>query len=234
MTDLRGLGKTARQEEGRHGGLASLVVCDGLGGLQRPALSRCGVSRANENRIEAVWTVNRDDLENEAGLESSMNVDVTTWRTTPRMGLSACPSATLDRVNGGVRRIVSWDVLWRAIPNRCLSVLRHTAPCSFQTWRDRDLPPPRALGTCGSPPTEVPAEMGRSTDTDGDGNLRTRLPQNSPNFMLDSNRFIDAPSFAQQRVKNDSLARWVNNPPPHLSEKMGHSCRWQSIQGDAV
>ncbi len=144
-----------------------------------------------------------------SGSESSMNVDVTTWRTTPKVWLSARPSATLVPVNGGVRRIDLWDVGRRAsrpgcpadrpggpaplmIPNRCLSVQRHAAPCSFQTWRDRDLPPPRAQGMCEGAPTPAPAEMGRSTDADGDGNVRKNPSHKSLNFTLDSDRFIDA------------------------------------------
>ncbi len=131
-----------------------------------------------------------------------MNVDVTTLRTTPGQWLSACPSATLDRVNGGVRRIVLWDVSPPVnrlggiaplmIPNRCLSVPRHAAPCSFQTWRDRDLPPPRARGMCEGAPAPAPAEMGRSTDADGDGNVQENPSHKSSNFTLDSARFIDA------------------------------------------
>ncbi len=131
-----------------------------------------------------------------------MNVDVTTLRTTPKQWLSACPSATLVRVNGGVRRIVLWDVSLSVsrlggsrllmIPNRCLSVHRHAAPCSFETWRDRDLPPPRARGICEGTPTPVPAEMGRSTDADGDGNVQGNPPHQSLNFTLDPERFIDA------------------------------------------
>ena len=136
-----------------------------------------------------------------------MNVDVTTLRTTPGQWLSACPSATLDRVNGGVRRFVSWDVSPSVrrfggppalmIPNRCLSVHRHAALCSFQTWRDRDLPPPRARGICEGAHTPVPAEMGRSTDAEGDGNVQGNPSHQSLNFTLDSELFIDATALEQ-------------------------------------
>jgi hypothetical protein len=151
-----------------------------------------------------------------------MNVDVTTWRTTPKQWLSARPSATLVRVNGGVRRIILWDVsppvnrlggiASLMIPNRCLSVQRHAAPCSFQTWRDRDLPPPRAQGMCEGAPTTAPAEMGRSTDADGDGNVQGNPSHQSLNFTLDSERFIDATALEQCHA-------WILSDPSTAQEQ---------------
>ncbi|MCG8406901.1 MAG: hypothetical protein MI923_17020 [Phycisphaerales bacterium] len=60
-------------------------------------------------------------------------VDVTTLRTTPRMGLGADPLPTPVRVNGGVLRMTcSWRrPQCRAIPNRCLSASRLVGPSSM-------------------------------------------------------------------------------------------------------
>ena len=124
-------------------------------------------------------------------------------RMTPKKKLDGPPSVTSDFLNGGVRRIdFSWDAVplqvpaapgvrrTSVIPNRCLSVPRFVCPRSLILWKESDLPPPRALGMCGSSPATATAEMGRLTDADG--NVRKCFRANSGSSTLDSHRFIDA------------------------------------------
>ncbi len=132
-----------------------------------------------------------------------MDEDVTTVRMTPTVSMSAAPSPTLVVLNGGIRRIdFSWDVSSPVrrvggtpplmIPNRCSSVSRCVCPCSSFSWREGDLPPPRALGMCGRNPAVATAVMGRF---DRRRRRRECLEDSSPqtqNVPLDSQRFIDA------------------------------------------
>ena len=155
----------------------------------------------------------------EAKSESRVDVDVTTLRMTPTLSLSACPSATLVVLNGGIRRIdSSWDadpVRRRSvIPNRCWSVSRCVSPRSQTIWRERDLPPPRALGICGRNPVPATAVMGRDDrrrrrrECSEDSSAKTQARP------LDSHRFIDAqrtPSRTRNRERGTGAAgpnRW--------------------------
>ena len=119
-------------------------------------------------------------------------MDVTTLRTTPTHARTATPSSTVVWVNGGVLRIYfSWPSADGGIPNRGLSASRSVGPNSKQPggypeyW---DLPPPRAQRMCeterdpgGSvkarPTRPAAAEMGRSTDAEGEENVRRLLSQ---------------------------------------------------------
>ena len=108
---------------------------------------------------------------------------------TSRLCLGACPSATPDRVNGGIRWIFSWAVGYAMIPNRSLSVTRHVGLRSSKPPEGAQLPPPRAQVTrsassgqaCGrwpGPSHRRRLRWAGSTDADGDGNVRKHLPQN--------------------------------------------------------
>jgi hypothetical protein len=48
---------------------------------------------------------------------------------------------------------------------------------------------------CGRNPAAASAVMGRSTDAEGDGNVRKNSSPQILNFQLDALRFIDAPCF---------------------------------------
>src|SRR3989304_3751087 len=128
-------------------------------------------------------------------------MDVTTSRTTPTWAMSAHPLATPDRVNGGVLRMTSsWRSALCGTPNRCVSVTRPVGPSSMFRFRDSpgmgDLPPPRAqenVAEKARPGTLRPAEMGRSTDADGERECaRASLPH-SLHRPLAKLCFIDGP-----------------------------------------
>jgi hypothetical protein len=142
-------------------------------------------------------------------LSSVRPVDVTTPRTTPRLALSVIPSSTGVNLNGGVlRRFSSWRRLRRATtphgqprqttPNRWLSVSRPVGPSSSILGRFPlfgGLPPPRAQENVEEkaqiPRTSTPAEMGRSTDADGERECARASPSDSLHRRLDESCFID-------------------------------------------
>jgi len=128
-------------------------------------------------------------------------VDVTTLRTTPTSGMMASPLTTVDRVNGGVLRIpISWRrSLIRTTPNRCLSASRPVGPSSIRRRafppRAGGRPPPRAQENVrgkARPLSRASAEMGRSTDADGERERARASPSNSLHRRLDKRCFIDA------------------------------------------
>ena len=124
-----------------------------------------------------------------------MDEDVTTLRMTPTLSMSAAPSATLVVLNGGIRRMnPSWDAAMPVIPNRCLSVPRRVCPRSLYWWREGDLPPPWALGMCGSDPAAATAVMGRFARRRRRRECAIASPQ-TQNVHLDLHRFIDARRF---------------------------------------
>jgi len=142
-------------------------------------------------------------------------VDVTTLRTTPRMGLGAHPFATPARVNGGVLRMnASWrSPTGRGTPNRCVSASRPVGPSSiFRSWESPlqgDLPPPRAqenVAEKAQPRPWVSAEMGRSTDADGERECAETSPPPPLHRPLDKPRFIDAHPVAQRGVGDGPAA----------------------------
>ena len=127
-------------------------------------------------------------VERKAMLVECKPVDVTTWRTTPKVGLGTHPFAMSARVNGGVLRINS---SWRSptgwgTPNRCVSASRPVGPGSiFRSWESPlkgDLPPPRAQENVAekAPPRPwVSAEMGRPTEADGERECAETSPPHS-------------------------------------------------------
>ncbi len=92
----------------------------------------------------------------------------------------------------------SWPGSRRSIPNRWLSVLFRRPPLEITRSGNpsgkmpaEGLPPPQALGMCERVPGRAtPAEMGRLTDADGDGNVR-RLSRQTLHAPLDFVRFVD-------------------------------------------
>ena len=60
---------------------------------------------------------------------------------------------------------------------------------------------------CERPPAKATAEMGRSTDADGDGNVRCPSLR-SLNFMLDSDRFIDA-TASRPNTRRGKANPWI-------------------------
>ena len=140
-------------------------------------------------------------------------MDVTTLRTTPSSGMAAHPLATVDSVTGGVlRTYVSWRRSHvRATPNRCLSALRPVGPGSIlrraipphvRSFRPHagDLPPPRApenVRRKAHPRSRVSAEMGRSTDADGERERARTSTADSLHRPLDKRCFIDATALEQ-------------------------------------
>lgn len=117
---------------------------------------------------------------------------MTTLRMTPTLSLGGPPSVTPVVLNGGIRRIdLSWDAAMPVIPNRCLSVPRPVCPRSLFLWGERDLPPPRALGMCGSNPPLATAVMGRFDRRRRRRECANASPQ-TQNVHLGSHRFIDA------------------------------------------
>ena len=143
-------------------------------------------------------------------------VDVTTWRTTPRMGLGAHPLATPARVNGGVLRMFfSWRPAFGGTPNRCVSVRRPVGPGSMYRSSESplkgDLPPPRAqenVAEKAQPRPRPSAEMGRSTDADGERECARETPPPPLHRPLDNRRFIDAPSSLPRGWGTDRSARY--------------------------
>ena len=131
-------------------------------------------------------------------------MDVTTPRMTPRLALSVIPSPTGVNLNGGVLRMFSsWRRWPRATtPNRWLSVSRPVGPRSIlrkdlpsERW---DLPPPRAqenVGEKAHPGPQTTAEMGRSTDADGERECAETSPPPSLHRRLDNACFIDGSGF---------------------------------------
>jgi len=127
-------------------------------------------------------------------------VDVTTLRTTPTRAMMANPLSTIVRVNGGVLRIFfSWRRPHRrVIPNRWLSASRDVGPRSMKTRRraarQRGDPPPRAQENVrgkAQPETAATAEMGRSTDADGERERARTSHKHSLHRRLDKPSFID-------------------------------------------
>ena len=128
-------------------------------------------------------------------------MDVTTLRMTPTHAMTANPLSTVARVNGGVLRIsFSWRrPRRRAIPNRWLSASRHVGPSSIlrrvHLPNAGDLPPPRAQENVrgrARPLSRATAEMGRSTDADGERERARASPSDSLHRRLDKRCFIDA------------------------------------------
>jgi len=127
-------------------------------------------------------------------------VDVTTLKTTPTHAMTANPLSTVARVNGGVFRMsFSWRRPHRrAIPNRWLSASRLVGPSSMSRrlglpW-EGDLPPPRAQENVrgkARPLSRASAEMGRSTDADGERERARASPADSLHRRLDKRCFID-------------------------------------------
>ena len=134
-------------------------------------------------------------------MSSVRPVDVTTLRTTPSSGMAANPLTTADSVNGGVLRIsFSWRrSLVRTTPNRCLSASRPVGPGSIPRRilprGAGGLPPPRAQENVrgkARPLSRASAEMGRSTDADGERERARASPSDSLHRRLDKRCFIDA------------------------------------------
>ena len=131
-------------------------------------------------------------------------VDVTTLRTTPTMGLGAYPLATPVRVNGGVLRMnSSWRSAHGGTSNRCVSALRPVGPSSIyrrtQSPLKGDLPPPRAqenVAEKAQPWLWASAEMGRSTEADGERECAETFPPHPLHRPLDKRCFIDGPCGA--------------------------------------
>ena len=133
-------------------------------------------------------------------MSSVRPVDVTTDRTTPRLALAVIPSSTGVNLNGGVLRMFSswWRLPFAATPNRWLSVSRPVGPSSSMTGglpRFWGLPPPRAQENVEEkaqiPRPSTPAEMGRSTDADGERECARASPPDSLHRPLDIRCFID-------------------------------------------
>ena len=127
-------------------------------------------------------------------------MDVTTLRTTPTSAMTVGPLPTVARVNGGVLRMsFSWRrPRRRAIPNRWLSASRYVGLSSIRRRERRlvqaDLPPPRAQENMrgkARPVSRASAEMGRSTDADGERERARASPSNSLHRRLDRPCFID-------------------------------------------
>ncbi len=150
---------------------------------------------------------------------------VTTLKTTPSHGMTANPLSTVARVNGGVFRMSS---SWRrpqrrAIPNRCLSASRLVGPSSILRRREPpgkgDLPPPRAQENVrgkARPLSRASAEMGRSTDADGERERARASPADSLHRTLDKHCFIDAMATAlggHVRVVHGHAKPWPWHPP---------------------
>jgi hypothetical protein len=169
-------------------------------------------------------------------------VDVTTLRTTPRMGLGTYPFAMPARVNGGVLRMVSsWRSAIRGTPNRCVSASRPVGPCSISRYWESplkgDLPPPRAqenVAEKAQPRPWVSAEMGRSTDADGERECAETSPPLSLHRPLDKPRFIDGPSFAnakggvtmiglRDRLRTRALHHRMGHPPSQSIDRTERS-----------
>ena len=134
-------------------------------------------------------------------MSSSKPVDVTTYRTTPRLALSVIPSSTGVNLNGGVLWMLSswWRLPRAATPNRWLSVSRPVGPRSiFQREHPpavRDLPPPRAQENVGEKAHPRIARRrlrwARSTEADGDRECAETSPSLFLHRRLDKGCFID-------------------------------------------
>jgi hypothetical protein len=131
--------------------------------------------------------------------------DVTTLRMTPTLSMGGPPSVTPAVLNGGIRRMdFSWDASVLKVPprrgvrqekvisNRCLSAYVIVCPGSSGKWREEDLPPPRALGMCGSSPRTRDGCDGQVRPTLRATGTCEVLPRKSGIVPLDSHRFIDA------------------------------------------
>ena len=133
-------------------------------------------------------------------MSSLRRVDPRTLRTTPTHAMTANPLSTVARMNGGVLRIsFSWRRPHRrAIPNRWLSAIRYVGPSSIPR-RSRppgegDLPTPRAQENVrrkARPLSRASAEMGRSTDADGERECAETSPSLFLHRRLDKGCFID-------------------------------------------
>ena len=159
-------------------------------------------------------------------------VDVTTTRTTPTVPLMAIPSSTLVRVNGGVlRNSLSWWSACGGTPNRWLSVPRPVGPSSmprrFRSPGEGDLPPPRAQENMrgkARPLSRASAEMGRSTDADGERERARASPKDSLHRRLDKRCFIDGVRSRLDRHVDGALngRRWLALPNSALATTEGH------------
>ncbi len=130
-----------------------------------------------------------------------MDEDVTTFRMTPTLSMSAAPSPMLVVLNGGIRRIdFSWDAARSVIPNRCLSVSRCVCPYSSFSWREGDLPPPRAPGMCGRNPAVATAVMGRFDRRQRRWECLEDSSPQTRNVQLDLQGFIDAQCSGRRRA----------------------------------
>jgi len=127
-------------------------------------------------------------------------VDATILRTPPTHAMTENPLSTVARVNGGVLRMsFSWRCPHRrAIPNRWLSASRFVGPSSIhrrvRSPGEGDLPPPQAQENVrrkARPLSRVSAEMGRSTDADGEREHTRTSPANSLHRRFDKRCFID-------------------------------------------
>ena len=148
-------------------------------------------------------------------------MDVTTLKTTPTHAMTANPLSTVARVNGGVFRIsFSWRrSLGRTTPNRWLSASRPVGPNSmtrrFRLPGEGDLPPPRAQENVrgkARPLSRASAEMGRSTDADGERERARASPSDSLHRRLDKRCFIDG--MAKRSAAMHWRSRCVPVPLP--------------------
>ena len=143
-----------------------------------------------------------------SSLSSVRPVDVTTLRTTPSSGMAVDPLTTADSVNGSALRIsFSWRRwLVRTTRNRRLSASRPVGPGSIPRRvlppDAGDHPPPRAQENVrgkARPLSQASAEMGRSTDADGERERARASPSDSLHRRLDKRRFIDATALEHCR-----------------------------------
>ena len=153
-------------------------------------------------------------------------MDVTTLKTTPTHAMTANPLSTVARVNGGVFRIpFSWRRPEpRAIPNRWLSASRLVGPSSIQQRTgspyEGDLPPPRAQENVrgkARPLSRASAEMGRSTDADGERERARASPADSLHRRLDKRCFIDG-----MAKRSAAMSFVAFNMPAPVSDGLGH------------
>ena len=120
---------------------------------------------------------------------------------TPISRMGGAPSLTPVNLNGGILRMnTSWDAAGYAIPNRCLSAYVIVCPCSFMNWRERDLPPPRAPGMCGSNPANSDGCDGQVRPTLTATGTCEVLPRKIGIIPLDSKRFIDTAYYGFLRL----------------------------------
>ena len=146
------------------------------------------------------------------------------------MGLGTHPFAMPARVNGGVLRMnASWrSPTGRGTPNRCVSASRPVGPSSIyrrgESPLQGDLPPPRAqenVAEKAQPRSRSSAEMGRSTDADGERECAETSPPLPLHRPLDKHCFIDGPSIPMYVGMGGGIPMYVGNRSPNT-----HPPRW--------